>query len=94
MTDCLTLILQGDIFFGITCTWTNLVGLWFYALMLFTFEILLIIKFDNLLIPSVIGIIVGMTMLNYLPPELSMIPVVILILNISAVLYSRFVKDD
>lgn len=88
MADCLTLILQGDILTAITCTWTNLIGLSFYAIMLAALEIAIYLKYDNIQAPAIMGSFIGILMVYYIPPAISMIPLGILIMNIAVVIYS------
>lgn len=88
MADCLTLLLNGDILTGITCTWTNVIGLWFYAIMLAAFEVSIFIKYENSAAPSFFGVFIGMLMLALLPAEAWTIPIGILIFNTAVVIYN------
>ena len=88
MADCMTLILQGDILTAITCTWTNLIGLWFFAVMLAALEIAIYLKYDNFQAPAIMGSFIGALMTYYIPPAMSMLPLGILIVNIAVVIYS------
>lgn len=93
MVDCMMLLLQGNILGGITCTWTNVIGLWFYALMLASLEITIFIKYDNLLAPTIMGTFAGILMISFLPPVAWGIPITILIINVAAVIYSTFTRE-
>ena len=93
MADCLLTILTGDVIGGIICTWTDVIGLYFYAVMLMAIEIGIAIKYDNLLAPSVFGFFVGILMMGLIPPEAWMIPLFIMILNGAAVVYAMFIRD-
>ena len=90
MADCLTLLLTGNILTGITCTWTNVIGLWFYAIMLMTLEVVLFIKTDNIIGPAMLGVMVGILMIAILPPVMAIIPTIILGVNLAVVMYKLF----
>ena len=90
MADCLTLLLTGSILTGITCTWTNVIGLWFYAIMLMTLEIVLFLKTDNVTGPAILGVMVGILMIASLPTAVTLIPVTILTVNFAVVAYKLF----
>jgi len=94
MADCLTLLLQGDILTGITCPFTNVIGLYFYAIMIMTFEVVLILKYDEISVPATVGIFYGFLMLALLPPEAWRIPLGILVFNLAVVLYSMYRMRD
>ena len=90
MADCLTLLLTGNILTGITCTWTNVIGLWFYAIMLMTLEIVVFIKTDNITGPALLGVTVGILMIATLPTAMAIIPTIILGVNLAVVAYKLF----
>lgn len=94
MADCLALILQGDILNGITCTWTNVIGQWFYVIMLLAFQITLYIKYENTNAPAVLGAFTGLLMLSLLPAEAWSISLGVLIFNIAIILYSVYHLRD
>ena len=93
MVDCLLLILTGDVLTGITCTWTNIIGLYFFAIMLGAVEISLAVKYDNITGPATFGMFIGILMLGSLPPIAWTLPLFIFILNAGAVMYSVFFRD-
>ena len=90
MADCLTLLLTGDILTGITCTWTNVIGLWFFAIMLMTLEVVLFIKTDNITGPALLGVMVGLLMIATLPTAMALIPITIISVNFAVVAYKLF----
>ena len=76
MADCLLLLLQGSIITGITCTWTNIIGLWFYAIMLAAIEISIFIKYDNILAPSIMGVEIVYLRLRQRQTQFPHVPIV------------------
>lgn len=93
MVDCLLLLLTGDIIGGLICPFTNMIELYFYAVMLAALEISIAIKYDNLLAPSTLGLFVGVLMIALIPPEAYIIPLFIFLVNGGTVLYSIFIRD-
>jgi hypothetical protein len=93
MVDCLQLLLTGDILTGITCPFTNVIGLYFFAIMLAATEISIAIRYDNIMAPSVLGLFAGVLMIATLPPEAYIIPLFIFIVNGGTVLYSMYIRD-
>lgn len=93
MADCLTLLLQGSVLTGLTCTWTNIIGFWFYALVLAAFEVSIAIKFENITAPAVIGLFISILMINYFPPEVKLLPILIFIINAAAIIYKRVLDE-
>ena len=94
MANCLTLLLGGNILTAITCTWTNIIGLSFYAIMLAVLEIVIYLQYDNIQAPAIMGAFVGALLIAYLPPGMYMIPVGILIINIAVVIYSAIMRRE
>jgi len=89
MADCLLLLLQGDMIGGLTCAYTNVIGLWFFALCLAAIEIAVAIKFSNVTLPTVMGMLISILMVNYLPVEMWLVPIGILSVNMAALIYAR-----
>ena len=92
--NCLLLLLTGNILTGLTCTFTNVIGVWFYAIMIAIFEISIAIRYGNVLAPAVIGVVSSILMISQLPPYAQWIPVAVLIVNIAAILYLMFVREE
>lgn len=93
MVDCLLLLLLGDIIGGLTCPFTNMIELYFYAIMLAALEISIAIKYDNILAPSTLGLFVSVLMIALLPGEAYIIPIFIFLVNGGIVLYSMYIRD-
>ena len=94
MADCMTLLLTSNIITGITCVWTNVLpNGWFYAIMLATLEIVIFLKYDNILAPSLLGLFVGVLMIAYLPIAAWAVPLGIIIVNTAAMLYTVLERD-
>jgi hypothetical protein len=94
MADCLALLTSGSVWTGMTCPFTNIFGDWFFLLGLLALELAVMLRYDNMLAPSVIGIIVGVVMIPYLPPAVSIVPIIILAVNIGAALYSVIFRGE
>jgi len=95
MTDCLNLLLNnGDIIGMVVCPFTNVIGPWFYAFVVVMLQITIFIKYNNLLAPSVMGIIASVAMIGLLPQAMSSFPIFMLIGNIAATLYAVFTRYD
>jgi hypothetical protein len=56
--------------------------------MLAALEIAIYLKYDNIQAPAIMGSFVGILLVYYIPPAMSMIPLFILIVNIGVVIYS------
>jgi hypothetical protein len=95
MPDCLSLLTEGDIWGGIVCPFTTLFpDGWFYAIMLFALEIGMFVKYENLLGPSVFGILIGLLMLPLLPPAAWTVPILVLIVNFASVMYAVIFRGE
>jgi len=90
VADCLALLLTGSILTGITCTWTNVIGLWFYALMLMVLEVVIYIKTESVVGPAMLGVVLGVLMVGTLPPAMATVPAMILTVNFAIVIYMLF----
>ena len=94
MVDCLLLLLETDILTGLACPFTNVAGGYFYALMLIAFEVILAIKYENLIVPASIGVILSTLMITLLPVYVPWITMLILVVNFAVVLYLMYVRED
>jgi len=88
MTDCLTLLLQANFLTGVTCTFTNVIGLWFYAIFLAAIEIALYIEYENIIGVASLGLFSSIFLIAYLPPAFVTIPTFIFVINAAFMLYA------
>lgn len=87
--DCLALLTNGDIFTGIACPFTNIFpDGWFYAIMILILEISIFLKYDNMIAPSIFGVFIGSLMIPFMPPSVTIVPILIIVVNFAAVLYA------
>ena len=93
MVDCMLLLLTGDVITGLTCTWTNLIDIYFYALVIAVFEIFIVVKYDNILAASLFGMVNGLLMIGLLPTAIWSLPVFIFLVNGGVVLYSLVTRE-
>ncbi len=92
--DCFDLLTSGEILTGITCTWTNILpDGWFYAIMLFAFEIMLFIKLDNMVAPAIMGVFLSVLMIALLPPSTMTVVIFVLAINLGVVVYNSVVRE-
>jgi hypothetical protein len=93
MADCLLLLLQTDILGGIICTFTNLIGGWFYVVVLAALEIGILIKYDNVLAPSLLGMFLSILMISQMPALGMWVHIVIFVVNLAGLLYGLFIRE-
>ena len=95
MVDCLTLLTDGDIWTGIVCPFTNILpDGWFYAIMLLVIEMIIMIKYDNMVAPAIMGIFFGTLMITLMPAGIMFIVIIIFIVNIAAIIYAVFFRGE
>ncbi len=93
--DCLTLLTDGDFWTGIVCPFTNLMpDGWFYMLMIFALELIIMVKYDNIVSPAVMGIFLGTLMIGLMPPGIMFIVAIILVVNFAAILYAVIFRGE
>ncbi len=94
-TDCLALLTDGEIWTGLVCPFTNLMpDGWFYLLMIFALEMVIMVKYDNIVAPAVMGIFLGTLMIGLMPPGIMFIVAIIIVVNAAAILYAIFFRGE
>jgi len=91
-----SLLMSGQIFQAILSSYTNVIGLWFYAIVLFTGMIMIYLKTESLSAVITVGTIITMTTIgsgifaSYLPPEIQNFTIFVIVVGITIVLYKIF----
>lgn len=94
MADCLQLLLGMDIIGGMACPFTNVIGFWLYAIGLLVLEVIIYQYFEDVLIPTGTGIIIGTLMITLLPPGVQVIGLTVFGANLCLMLYNLYTRRD
>lgn len=90
MADPWILLLNGQFVDAILAIFTNSMGFWFFALVLFAFEILVYLKTESPTMVAVTGIIISIAMTALMPTEAMSFAYVAIALLIAAILWKIF----
>ncbi len=90
MADPWILLLNGQFVDAILAIFTNTMGFWFYALVLFAFEILVWLKTESPTMVAITGIIISSAMSILLPTEAVSFAYIAVGLLIAAILWKIF----
>lgn len=69
VTPCFAVLLTGDLIQSFFCAQTSVVGFWFFAIMLFTSMGVAYLRLQNVMAPSIVGILGGDEHADVLPIE-------------------------
>lgn len=90
MADPWTLLLTGDFISALLSVFTNVMGFWFYALMLFAFEILVYLKTENVTMVVITSIIITIAMSALIPAQAASFAYIAVALIIATILWKAF----
>lgn len=93
--DCWTLLLNGDLFNAAVCPFTSIAffGEYFYMLIILALEIAIYIKTEDIMIPSILGVIISGSVIA---ATITVSPLffrgltILLAINFAVVLYSVY----
>lgn len=95
MVDCWSLLLNGDLFNAAVCPFTSIpfFGEYFYMLVILALEIAIYIKTEDIMIPSILGIILGGSMLATgiaISPLFYRGAIILLVINFAVIIYGIY----
>ena len=89
----LTNLSSVEKFFTPVYWWTNVLGNWFYALLLFVTVGMVYVKTNSVFSTSLVMLLMSATMIVLLPYEAGLIVYLALVLSLAGVLYSLIGED-
>ena len=92
MTDPWSLLIAGDIMGAILTSYTNIIGYYFYGLIIFIGMIILYLKTQNYGLIGVVGLLIAGSILTYMPPEAYMLGILFLIFSLTIVVFRVFFR--
>ena len=90
MVEPYTLITSGQFLNAILSVYTNVMGSWVYALVLFFGFTLIYLKTQNIGTVAVVAMLIGGTILTTMPPEVHNLAYFLLVLGLAAIMYKAF----
>ncbi len=93
-SDPLGLVSGGNVAMGLACPFYNLLGAWFFGIMLFFILGMAYMKTDTIAVPAVLGIVIGGVYAMYLPSEVHAVALVGIAFGITTLLYLQFKGED
>lgn len=90
MADPWVLLLNGQFIDAIISVFTNSMGFWFYALILFAFEILVYLKTESPTMVATTGILISIAMTALFPVEAVSFAFIAIALLMAAILWKIF----
>ena len=88
--SCYSVLLTGDLLNAIVCPFTNVMGYWFYAVMMLIALAGIYFKSQNVTLVALMGIMSGTTMAMLFPPETHQFAYVMVAIAMAGILYKVF----
>jgi len=92
MADPWTLLIAGDLIGAVLASYTNIIGYYFYGLIIFIGMVILYMKTQNYGVVGVTGLLVAGSILAYMPPEVHNLGILFLIFSLAIVIYRVFFR--
>lgn len=83
---------QGDIFGAVIGSYTNVLGMWFYALVMFILMTMMYIKTQNFGTVVLTGMIISAAAIPFMPTETLSLISIMAALGVALILYAAFHK--
>jgi len=90
INQAFSLFLNGKVFDAVLLSYTNILGMWFYALVMFLGMGMIYIKTQNFGTVIITGIILSSAAIPFMPTQTLYIISIIIALGISLILYRVF----
>lgn len=94
MVDCYTLMVNGDLLNAAVCPFTNVpnFGAFFYLLVVLALELAIYFKTQDMTMPTILGVILGIVMTAYLPAIFYSGAIILIAINLAVIIFNLYMK--